>query len=299
MNKYSLDNIRKVLNNAATDAQLILGAELVEQINERLGKVLGYTPKVGFMGKTGVGKSSLCNALFGQDTCAVSHVEACTRDPKELIVSLGEQNEIVLMDLPGVGESNHRDEEYAELYEKILPELDLLVWVIKADDRAFSIDFEFYNNFVKPHMVEGLPLIIALNQCDKINPIRNWNVQNGTPGDLQIDAIQEKLASVANHFNIERHYVVPISATESYNLPLLVEEMVFALPVEKQLRTVGMIAKEFVRPEMRDSLFQKLVNYVAQGLNLGGRIGELFPVIGKLVGAAVGAILGGFFAVFE
>jgi predicted GTPase len=37
---------------------------------------------IGIMGKTGVGKSSLCNALFRSEVCTVNAVEACTRQPQ-------------------------------------------------------------------------------------------------------------------------------------------------------------------------------------------------------------------------
>ena len=103
------------------------------QISERLAKIINYEPRVGVFGKTGVGKSSLCNALFGTDICPISDVEACTRDTQEVILNM-DGNGIKLIDVPGVGESSDRDEEYGKLYSKLLPELDLVLWLIKSDD---------------------------------------------------------------------------------------------------------------------------------------------------------------------
>ncbi len=37
---------------------------------------------------------------------------------------------MVITDLPGVGESRDRDAEYEALYRDILPELDLVLWLI-------------------------------------------------------------------------------------------------------------------------------------------------------------------------
>ena len=38
-----------------------------ELIEKKVNDIKGYTPRVAVFGVTGVGKSSLCNALFGKD----------------------------------------------------------------------------------------------------------------------------------------------------------------------------------------------------------------------------------------
>lgn len=75
---------------------------------------MSYEPKIGIFGKTGVGKSSLCNALFGKDICSISDVEACTRNPQEVFLGMGQKG-IKLLDVPGVGENSERVKEYAQL----------------------------------------------------------------------------------------------------------------------------------------------------------------------------------------
>lgn len=51
---------------------------------------------------------------------------------------------MTLMDLPGAGESGARDTEYSALYREQLPQLNLVLWLIKADDRALAVDEHFY-----------------------------------------------------------------------------------------------------------------------------------------------------------
>lgn len=69
------------------------------KIEAKMKEILSYEPRIGVFGKTGVGKSSLCNALFGEDICPISDVEACTRNTKEVLLNMG-GNGIKLIDVP-------------------------------------------------------------------------------------------------------------------------------------------------------------------------------------------------------
>ena len=106
-----------------------LTQEQLARIREKLTEILNYEPRIGVFGKTGAGKSSLCNALFGQDVCPIGDVEACTRNPQEVFLNMDEKG-IKLVDVPGVGESQERDKEYGELYASLLPELDVVLWLL-------------------------------------------------------------------------------------------------------------------------------------------------------------------------
>lgn len=247
-----------------------------EQIKNRLDNILQYEPRIGIFGKTGVGKSSLCNALFGQDICEISDVEACTRNTKDVLLNLGAGKGIKLIDVPGVGESSERDKEYSELYANLLPELDLVLWLIKADDRAFSRDEKFYKNIVKPHIDQGKPFFFVLNQVDKIEPIREWNDEKHEPSEKQFFNIHKKIKDVANYFNIAESRIIPISVTEKYNLAKLVDEFIRALPPEKTITTFIAVNDQFKTTSTKDYMNETakevillIVNKVVDfGLNL-------------------------------
>ncbi|QBH95289.1 hypothetical protein EKN56_02035 [Limnobaculum zhutongyuii] len=131
--------------------------DITQRILKRLESIIDYDPVIGIMGKTGVGKSSLCNALFKAELSSVSDTKSCTREPQRFNLTLGHRT-LTLIDLPGVGENQARDEEYRELYHQLLPTIDLVIWVLKADDRAYSSDEYFYWHIA--HHAQYHPIIL-------------------------------------------------------------------------------------------------------------------------------------------
>ncbi|HEN3647942.1 TPA: GTPase family protein [Yersinia enterocolitica] len=196
-----------------------------EIIFKNIRKIIHYEPAIGIMGKTGAGKSSLCNALFQSEVTPVSDVDACTRDVLRFRLSSGEHS-LILVDLPGVGESEQRDKEYESLYRHMLPELDLILWVIKADDRAFSIDERFYRRVMTGYQQR---VLIVVNQADKIEPCHEWNATSNAPSPHQLTNIVTKQDSIRQLFS-PHHPVCAVSARTEWNLPTMVETMMRCLP---------------------------------------------------------------------
>lgn len=198
---------------------------LCDLILDHIQKLTHYEPVIGIMGKTGAGKSSLCNALFQGEVTPVSDVNACTRDVLRFRLSR-DQHSLILIDLPGVGESEQRDKEYESLYRNILPELDLILWVIKADDRAFSVDEHFYKLVMTDHHQR---ILFIVNQADKIEPSHEWYVTGNAPSPHQLVNIEARLASIRQLFS-PYHPVCAVSARTEWNLPSMVETMMHCLP---------------------------------------------------------------------
>ncbi|VYU45479.1 hypothetical protein [Metakosakonia massiliensis] len=194
-------------------------------ILDHVQKLTHYEPVIGIMGKTGAGKSSLCNALFQGEVTPISDVHACTRDVLRLRLSSGDHS-LILIDLPGVGESEQRDKEYESLYRNILPELDLILWVIKADDRAFSVDGRFYRRVMTGYQQLFL---FVVNQADKIEPCNEWFVTSNAPSPHQLVNIEARLASIRQLFS-PHHPVCAVSARTEWNLPSMIETMMCCLP---------------------------------------------------------------------
>jgi len=171
-----------------------------------------HQPVVAILGKTASGKSPLCNVIFGRDAAAVSDTEACTRTPKKHIAHIADGKSIALLDVPGVGESVERDAEYHELYNSLMPKVDLVLWFIKSDDRALTVDLTIWSSCIKPYVDKGSPVFIVVNQVDKINPVREWNRAENQPGAKQNILIYEKVRVLASSFELPLDQVLPVSA---------------------------------------------------------------------------------------
>ncbi|KJN68092.1 hypothetical protein SS49_05700 [Enterobacter hormaechei subsp. steigerwaltii] len=194
-------------------------------ILKRLRSLTQYEPVIGIMGKSGAGKSSLCNALFQGEVTSVSDVEACTRDVLRFRLRNGNHS-LMIVDLPGVGESEQRDEEYTALYRRILPELDLVLWVIKADDRALSVDEHFYHKVMLAYQRR---VLFVVNQADKAEPCHQWSVADNMPSPAQMSTIKAKRNAVQQQF-LSHHPVCMVSARTGWGMEALVDTMMSSLP---------------------------------------------------------------------
>ena len=207
---------------------------LRQHLIQELNRLVTYEPVIGIMGKTGVGKSSLCNALFRSEVCAVNAVEACTRQPQRVRLSFG-THFLTLVDLPGVGESVTRDGEYRELYRELMPQLDMVLWVLKADDRAYAAEGQFYQDVFAQYGGSLPPVLWVLNQVDKTEPAEQWCWLSAQPSALQAERIAQKQQAVARQLQIAEIDILPVSVRGHYRLSRLVEAMITRLP--KQARS--------------------------------------------------------------
>jgi len=126
-------------------------------------------PAIAFVGRPNVGKSSLINALLGEERTIVSETPGTTRDAIDSRISWG-RTEVVLIDTAGIRRrgkvaSGPAAERYSTLRSlKAISRADVAVLLIDGVDGLTAQDAHVAGYVVE----EGKGLVIAINKWDAV-----------------------------------------------------------------------------------------------------------------------------------
>ena len=129
-------------------------------------------PKFAIIGQPNVGKSSLLNALTGQERTIVSDVAGTTRDTIHTTYNLFNK-EFVLIDTAGIRRKTKVNEDL-EFYSviravKAMDEADVCLFLIDAEKGMTAQDLNIFSLAVK----KGKGIVVLVNKWDLVNKETN------------------------------------------------------------------------------------------------------------------------------
>lgn len=129
---------------------------------------------IGIYGNTNSGKSSLMNAILGQDISLVSSVEGTTTDPVQKAMELIPFGPILLIDTAGLEDKSELGEVRIKKSYDYLKRLDFSIYVIDGK----NIDIETYKIWKKQANKYNIGHIVVINKIDTLNKDEINNIKN-------------------------------------------------------------------------------------------------------------------------
>ena len=143
---------------------------------------LNETPKanrvhIGFFGCRNAGKSSVVNAVTGQELCIVSDTKGTTTDPVQKAMELLPLGPVVIIDTPGYDDEGELGLLRVRRTKQVLNKTDVAVLVVDASVGLRSFDEELLAMFA----AKQIPHCLVYNKCDLSAPPAD-------PGALHVSA---------------------------------------------------------------------------------------------------------------
>lgn len=160
---------------------------------------------IGFFGRRNAGKSSVLNAVTGQDLAVVSDVKGTTTDPVQKSMELLPLGPVVVIDTPGIDDEGELGALRVKKSYQVLNKSDAAVLVVDASLGLCEEDFAFIEHIQK----KQIPYAVAFNKSDlapsaslakDLQYLKEHQIDfvSVSTADLSgIDTLKEKIATLA------------------------------------------------------------------------------------------------------
>ena len=150
---------------------------------------------IGIFGRRNSGKSSLINALTGQNLAIVSDVLGTTTDPVLKAMEILPLGPVVIIDTPGLDDEGELGKLRVEKAYNALNKTDIGILTVDANVGMTDAD----RNILKAIKDKKIPYIIVLNKCDEIEilpEIRDDEILVSAKTGENIRELKDRLAGL-------------------------------------------------------------------------------------------------------
>ena len=170
---------------------------------------------IGIFGRRNAGKSSLINAITGQDLAIVSNVKGTTTDPVKKAMELLPLGPVVLIDTPGLDDEGLLGQKRMEKALQTLRQTDIVILTIPADAALDGLE----KTLIQEAKKRGLPFFVVLNKTDLLADKKQ---------------IEEKEKEIAQALAIPLDVIVAVSAGKNEGIHALKEKLATGIPKEQE-----------------------------------------------------------------
>lgn len=249
---------------------------------------------IGFFGRRNAGKSSVVNAITGQELSVVSDVSGTTTDPVTKAMELLPIGPVLIIDTPGFDDEGSLGELRVKKTKQILNKTDVAILVVDSTEKMSETDHELVRIFKS----KDINYLVVYNKCDllSVKDMRSLMAEENAvlvsaKDKKNIDQLKEKIILTVGN-TVERPLVsdlvcrgdmivlvVPIDSAAPKGRLILPQQQVIrdlldagAIPVVvKEDGVTDAISKLNVNPRMviTDSqVFREVSSQVDEGIDL-------------------------------
>ena len=172
---------------------------------------------IGFFGRRNAGKSSIVNAVTGQELAVVSEIKGTTTDPVQKAMELLPMGPAVIIDTPGIDDSGELGELRIRKTRQVLNKTDVAVLVVDGTARISEAERQLAGLFQE----KEIPFAVAMNKAD-----------------LCVGELSESLQQIGSALGGEA--VLAVSAKTGYQIQELKDKIAgLAVRREPDRRIVG------------------------------------------------------------
>ena len=177
---------------------------------------------IGIFGRRNAGKSSLINAMTGQNLSIVSPVEGTTTDPVQKTMELLPLGPVVLIDTPGIDDEGELGALRVAKSYQMLNKSDLALLVVNAVTGFDKTDLKLLECILE----KKIPCMVIINQADLLS-------EKELKKHLEMFQKEMEL-----HFPRRKMEILTVSATTGFQIHELKERLANLIPKKKNEKRI-------------------------------------------------------------